>query len=420
MNHVRIAFSSLRVRNFRLYFLGQTVSMCGTWMQRLAQEWLVLELTGSGAWLGITAALQFLPIMLLAPWGGVLADRVDKRRLILWTQFGAGALALTLGVLVATGLVTLWMVCALALGLGIVTALDNPARQSFVFEMVGPDDVHNAVTLNSVVVNSARAVGPAIAGLLILTFGIATSFFVNAASYLAVVGALFAMDHGALRGVIPVPRSRGQLTEGLRHVWRTPVLRAALFLMGVAGMLAYEFTVTLPLLARFTFDGNAGTLGAMNTALGVGAVVGGLAAAARPRPTQGAMVIRGVLFGLLLVVTAAAPTFRLALLGLAVTGAVSIQFMALGNALLQSHAGDAYRGRVMALWSVAFLGTTPIGAPLVGWVSELGGPRAGLALGGAATVVASLVVAWTMRPRERRSPVARRPHTVRHWRTDAA
>ena len=405
MRHLRRVFRSLAIRNFRLYFIGQTISMVGTWMQRVAQEWLVLELTGSGAWLGITAALQFLPMLVLAPWGGVLADRADKHRLVIITQVLSGLLALALGLLVSFEVVTLWMVCVLAFALGVVTALDHPARQSFVIEMVGEEDVHNAVTLNSVVVNSARAVGPAVAGVLIVTVGLATSFMLNALSFLAVIAAFMAMNLSELRRAVPTVKGPGQLMDGLRYVWGRPVLRDSLLLMAVAGTFAYEFTVTLPLLARYTFNGDAGTLGLMNSALGVGAVVGGLLAAGRRSPTQRTLVTRALLFGLLLTVTALSPSLPLALLALAITGGVSIQLLALGNALLQAHSRPDYRGRVMALWAVAFLGTTPVGAPLVGWISEITGPRGGVAAGGIATLLAAGAVAWAMSRRRGEPPL---------------
>ncbi len=397
MTRFRGTFRSLSVRNYRLYFTGQSVSLIGTWMQRLGQEWLVLQLTGSGTWLGVIAALQFLPILLLAPWGGLIADRVDKRRLILTTQIIASLLAFVLAVLTGTGVVQLWMVALLALGLGVVTALDNPARQSFVVEMVGDADVSNAVTLNSIVVNAARAIGPAVAGTLIALVGIASSFFVNGASYIFVVGALLLMDTGALRPSVPAARGPGQLREGFRYVRRTPELRSALLLMAVAGMLAYEFTVTLPLLARFVFHGGAATLGLLNTAIGVGAVLGGLLTASRAQATERALVGSALAFGGMLVITAFMPTLPLAVVSLAVLGAVSIQFLSMGNALLQLRTDPRYRGRVMALWAVAFFGTTPIGAPIVGWVGEVGGARAGLLLGGVATVLAAGFVAMRQR-----------------------
>ena len=404
-------FRSLSVRNYRLYFAGQSVSLVGTWMQRLGQEWLVLQLTGSGTWLGIIAACQFLPILLLAPWGGLIADRVDKRRLILTTQLVAGLLALVLATITALGIVQLWMVAVLALGLGVVTALDNPARQSFVIEMVGDADLSNAVTLNSIVVNAARAIGPAVAGVLIAVVGIASSFFVNGASYLFVVGALLAMDTGALRPSIPAARGPGQLREGFAYVRRTPELRSALVLMAVAGMLAYEFTVTLPLLARFVFHGGAATLGLLNTAIGIGAVLGGLLTASRSQATERGLVGAGIAFGGLLIVTALMPTLPLAVASLAVMGAVSIQFLATGNSLLQLRAEERYRGRVMSLWAVAFLGTTPIGAPIVGWIGEIGGARAGIAVGGVATLLTAGVLAARQARRARREPEWAAPET---------
>lgn len=413
MTGFRATFRALAVRNYRLYLGGQAVSLTGTWMQRLGQEWLVLELTGSGTWLGIVAALQFLPLLLLAPWGGLVADRVDKRRLITVTQILAGLLALALGAVTALGVVEVWMVCALALGLGVVTALDNPARQSFVVEMVGPDDVPNAVTLHSILVNAARAVGPAVAGVLIAVVGIAAAFFVNAASYVFVVAALTAMDPSGLRRAIPAARGAGQLREGFRYVWRTPVLRSSLLLLAVAGMFAYEFVVTLPVFARFVLHGDASTLGLLNTAFGAGAVAGGLATARLGVPTPRTLAGAGVVFGALLLATSAAPSLEVAAVCLAVAGAASIRFLAVGNSLLQLHAGAEYRGRVMALWAVAFFGTTPIGGPIVGWVTEVAGARAGLALGGAATLAVALWVVSRERGAREPEVVAREAVSAR-------
>jgi MFS family permease len=358
-------------------------------MQRLAQEWLVLDLTGSGSWLGIVAALQFLPILAIGPWGGLIADRVDKRRLLLITQAAAGVLAAVLGVVALTGMVQLWMVLVLALALGVVTALDNPTRQAFVVEMVGPDDVANAVTLNSVMINAARAIGPAIAGVLIASTGMAATFMLNAASYVLVVAALLAMDPARLDRGVPAARGPGQVREGFRYVAQTPSLRTPLLLMVVAGTLAYEFSVTLPLMARYAFHGDAQTLGVLNSALGLGAVVGGLVTASRSAPTDRSAGIAALCFGALLLATAAAPTLWVAAVALTLTGALSITFLASVNTVLQLRSPAPYRGRVMALWSIALLGTTPIGAPIVGWLGQLAGARAGLALGGAATLVAA-------------------------------
>lgn len=406
---LRQTFRSLRAYNFRLYASGQVLSLIGTWMQRLGQEWLVLELTGSGTWLGLVAAMQFLPLLLIGPWGGLIADRVDKRRLLLVTQSVAGLLAGLLGLVTLTGVVQLEMVVVLALALGVVTALDNPTRQAFVVEMVGQDDVTNAVTLNSVMINAARAIGPAVAGLMIATVGMAPTFLLNAGSYVLVVIALYAMDIRLLERGTRAVRGPGQLREGFRYVARTPALRTPLLLMLVAGMLAYEFTVTLPLLARYTFDGDARTLGILNSALGIGAVVGGLVTASRDKPTDRSLLVGAVSFGALLLVTSAAPTLWMAAAALLVTGALSITFLASANALLQLRSPAEYRGRIMSLWAIALMGTTPIGAPIVGWLGQVAGARAGLAVGGAATVltaVAVQVLAWR---RDRRSDPLKRP-----------
>ena len=393
----RDTFRSLGNRNYRLYFGGQVVSVSGTWMQGVAQAWLVLELTGSGAVLGLVTALQFLPLLLGGPWGGVVADRLDKRRLLLVTQSLMGLLALGLGLLTATGLVQLWMVFAFALAFGCLVAVDNPARQSFVVEMVGPHDLPNAVTLNSVVINAARVLGPGSAGLLIAAVGIGACFLLNAASYVALLVALARMRPDQLHRGEPQSRGKGQLREGLRYVWATPELRVPLLVMAVVGTLAYEFQVTLPLVARFVYDGGAQAYGAMSATMGVGAVAGGLATARRARPSTGALVRAGFVFGALILVTAAAPTLPLALAALLATGAASIVFIATANATLQLHAAPAMRGRVMALWGVAFLGTTPVGGPVVGWISEALGPQAGLAVGGAATLLASAAAALVLR-----------------------
>jgi MFS family permease len=385
-------FSALGIANYRRYALGQAVSLSGTWMQRVAQAWLVLELGGSGTDVGLVTALQFLPLLVLGAWGGVVVDRVDKRRLLVATQSASGALALVLGILTATGVVRLWMVMLLAAGLGFAHLLDVPARQSFVFEMVGPDHLTNAVTLNSVTVNAARMLGPALAGVLIATTGLAVCFVLNAASYLVVVAAFARMRSADLHRSVAVVRGPGQLREGLAYVWREQALRAPLLTMAVVGALAYEFQVILPLLARFVFDGGAGTYGAMTACMGLGAVVAGLVIAGRNRSGPRSLVHAAYVFGVLILATALAPTLALAMVALVGVGGASIAFLALGNASLQVAAAPEMRGRVMALWSIAFLGTTPIGGPLVGWVGEHLGPRVGLALGGVATVAAAAVL----------------------------
>lgn len=386
----RSTFRALRVRNYRLFFAGQIVSVSGTWMQSVAQAWLVLRLTGSGAALGLIIALQTLPILIGGAYGGVIADRVDKRRMLYATQAAAAALALTLGLLTLTGLVQLWMVGGLALGLGLVNMVDIPTRQSFVQEMVGREDLTNAISLNSVIMNGARIVGPALAGVLIATVGIAVCFLVNAASYLAVLAGLWAMRGPELNRVTPGHRSPGQLLEGLRYVWRRPELRTPLLMMAVVGCFAFEFTVSLPLLARFTFHTGAQGFGAMSSVFGVGAVGGGLLTAALGRPTGRRLVLAGLAFGALILLTAMAPTFPLTLALLAATGATGMAFAALANSTIQLSADPGMRGRVMALYAVAFMGSTPIGGPIVGWVGQSISPRAALGLGGVATILAAL------------------------------
>jgi MFS family permease len=387
----RRMFSSLQVHNYRLYLGGQAVSLSGTWMQSVAQGWLVLELTGSGTAIGLVLALQFLPVLFFGPLGGVIADRFDKRHILLVTQAAAGTLATTLGLLVLSDVVRLWMVYVLATGLGFVNLVDNPTRQTFIFEMVGPHQLTNAVSLHSVLVNVARVVGPAVAGALILTLGMAPCFLINGASYLAVIIALAAMRVTELRPGPRQPRRRGQLREGLRYVRTTPALFTPLLMMAVIGTLTYEFQVILPLLARFTFGGDAGTYSTMTACMGAGAVVGGLltAAAGRRRPT--ALALAAIAFGAVQIAAAWAPHLWVALGLLVLVGAASISFLSLGNATLQLASAPEMRGRVMALWAVAFMGTTPVGGPLIGWIAERLGPRYGLGIGGLAALLSGLL-----------------------------
>jgi MFS family permease len=391
-----VTFAALHTPNYRRYFAGQAVSLVGTWMQTVAQAWLVLELTGSGTALGLVAAAQFLPILLLAPYGGLLADRLDKRTILIATQSALGLMALTLGVLTATGAVRLWMVVALALGLGLATAIDNPARQSFAQEMVGPDGVRNAVSLNSVMVNTARAVGPAVAGILIATVGIGPCFLINAASYVAVIVALAGMDVSELRPAPRQGRAPGQVRQGLSYVAHTPDLLVPLMMLAVVGTLAYEFQVVLPLLARGPLDGGAGTYGLLTSAMGVGAIVGGLVVAGRGRTGLRPLTVAAAMFGVAILATAAAPSVATALVALTIVGATSVTFLAVGNTTLQLTSEPRFRGRVMALWAVAFLGSTPVGAPISGAVSEHLSPRGGLVIGGVACLVAAAMGAATL------------------------
>lgn len=403
----RQTFASLQNPNYRKYFRGQAVSLVGTWMQTVAQSWLVLELTGSATDLGVVVALQTLPVLLLGPYGGVVADRLDKRKLMIGLQSMMGVLALVLGLLTVTGVVQLWHVYLLAFLLGLNNCFENPARQSFVLELVGPTDLRNAVSLNSVLVNAARAVGPAVAGIIITTGGIGICFILNALSFGAVVGSLLALDTAALQPSTPTIRAKGQLREGLRYVRRDPRLAIPLLMMALVGCLTYEFQVTLPVLAKHTFAGQASTYGFLTSAMGIGAVVGGLYVAARGRTGVRSLVNSAAVFGVVMAGAAAAPTFWLELVAMFGVGAASVGFLSKGNSTLQLEASPQMRGRVMALWAVAFLGSTPIGGPIAGAVSESRGGRAGLALGAIACAVAAVLGDLTLRRLSgRRRPAA--------------
>jgi MFS family permease len=383
-------FSSLKVPNYRLYFTGQSISLVGTWMQMTAQSWLVLTLTHSSADLGLTVALQALPVLLLGPYGGVIADRVDKRRLMIVLQIVMGIQALILGLLVVSGAARYWEICVLAVVLGLNNAFENSARQAFVREMVGKDELRNAITLNSVTVNAARAVGPAVGGVLIATVGIGVCFLLNAASFAAVVTSLLIMNKSALRPSPPSGRSGGQLREGLRYAARTPTIAIPLAMMALVGMLAYEFSVSLPVLAERSFHGGAEVYGFMTAAMGIGAVVGGLFTAARGRTGLRPMFIASAGFGAAILVCAFAPFLGLAYAALLFVGWASVSFIAIGNSTIQLSAEPSMRGRVIALWQVAFQGTTPLGGPLIGWIIALTDPRIGLAVGGVSCFAAAL------------------------------
>jgi MFS family permease len=385
-------FRSLHEANYRRFFVGHSVSVVGTWMQRVAQDWLVLTLTGSGVALGISTALQFGPMLALGLWGGTVVDRVDRRKLIIVTQSVQAVLAGTLAVLALTGVVELWMVYALALALGLVTVLDSPARQAFVGEMVEPADYVNAQALNSTVHNAGRLVGPAIAGLLIATTGVGMAFVVNALSFLAVLAGLLRMDPAALRRTPPKPRSKGQAREGLRYVLSSPDLRAVLLLVGVVALFGQNFRVVLPLLAQSTFDGGAEVYGYLTAALGLGAVLGALFSASRETATSWALVLACLAFGVVNLLAAAAPTLVAAYLAMVAIGFANIVFNTLGRTVLQLGSDPGMHGRVLALHGLVFLGSTPFGGPLLGWVCEAFGARAGLVVAGLAALLAGAVL----------------------------
>jgi MFS family permease len=390
---VRRSFDSLAVPNYRRYFTGQLISLSGTWMQTVAAIWLILSLTGSGVAVGLTTALQFLPMLLIGAWGGLLADRFPKRRLLIATQTLMAIPALGLFAVTATGVVAPWMVYLAVFAMGTVNAVDNPARQSFVIEMVGPERVVNAVSLNSVIVQMARIVGPALAGILIAAFGVVPCFGLNALTFLAMIAALWGMDTARLHAAPKATHGRGAIRAGLRYVRRTPELAVPLALMALVGTLGFNFQVILPLLSRFSFGGGAGTYAAMVSAMAVGSIAGALVNGSHGR-TGSRLIAGGALaFGVSALLSAAMPALAFELPTLALLGASAVTFAATINSTLQLAVEPAMRGRVMALYSVVFLGSNPIGGPLVGWISQAYDPRIALLL----AAVAGLSAAWAAR-----------------------
>jgi MFS family permease len=384
------SFASLRIPNYRRFFVGQLVSISGNWMQTVAEIWVILTLTGSGVAVGFTTALQFLPMLLVGAWGGLIADRVAKRQLLIATQTLHMLPPLALFAFALAGDLSPVAVYAVAFARGAVNAVDYPTRQAFVMEIVGADRVVNAVSLNSVLIHSARIAGPALAGLLIATVGVESCFALNAASFAVMIFALVGMDTGALRPAAVAPPQSGAVRAGLRYVRGTPQLWIPLGLMAVVGTLGFNFQAVLPLLARFTFDGGASTYAALVSAMGIGAVVGALTNGARGTVTPALLAGAAIGFGALALLAAGAPWIALEMLVLAPLGAASVILAASVNSALQLASDPAMRGRVMALYSIVFLGSTPIGAPLAGWLSEQVDPRAALIMAGVSALVAGL------------------------------
>ncbi|WP_158848473.1 MFS transporter [Saccharothrix deserti] len=391
----RRMFGSLRVRNYRLYASGQVVSLVGLWMQRVAQDWLVLELSdGSPIALGIAAALQFAPTLFLSLWAGVLADRMDKRKLLLVLETGLGLCALTLGLLDVTGVVQLWHVYLLCLLLGAVSAVETPVRQSFVVEMVGRDQLTNAVALNAMTFNLARMVGPAVAGVLIIVVGTGWVFLLNAISFLGVIAGLLLMRAAELHRGDPVPRSKGQLREGLRYVRKRADLVILLFLVFFISTFGLNFYVTLAVLARNTFGGDASAYGLLSTLLAVGTLAGATLAArrsARGKPRLRLLILGALAFGALEVVVGLMPTMWLSGLALIPTGIAMMTFTTTANATVQLAVSPAMRGRVMGLYMLVFLGGNPVGGPVMGWLAEHFTARSPLVVGGVVSILAAVV-----------------------------
>jgi MFS family permease len=391
------SFRALRSKPFRLYFAGQVVSASGTFLQQTAIGWLVFKITGSASSLGLVLAAGGLPSLILGPWGGALADRVDLRKLLILTQALYGVLAAVLWVLAAEGLAHVGIIVAVNVVGGFVQIVDSPARQAFVSRLVAPGALASAVSLNGVVMNTARVVGPAVAGLLIVTVGTTPCFAVNAVSYIAVVGALVAVR--PLTGNQRKPGSRsGGVRDGLRYARSRQQLWLPLVMMALVGLLAFNFGVVLPVLARKTFHGSGGTYGLMSTMLSVGSIAGSLGVGLIHHPRRPFLVVAALSFGVSLAATAGAPTVVWACVALVFTGAAGFSLVTLASTTLQLHSSAAYRGRVMALWVFVYIGTTPIGSIISGWITSASGPRAALLLGAAACLVAAAIASRVHTP----------------------
>lgn len=389
----RGTFRSLRVRNFRLFLIGSVAPKAGIWMQRVAQDWLVLQLSGSGIALGIATALQFLPTLCVGMWGGALVDRANRRRVLLATQAAQAVLALGLGLVTVTGLVNLWLVYLQALLLGAVTVVDSPARQALLGEMVQRDDVRNAQALYSATHNIGRLAGSAVAGIVVAASGAGVVFLIAGATFTTLLAGLSWMDAAQLHRA---PRHRGarrEVREGLRYIYRRPELRLAIALAAIVAVFGQNYRVVLPLLAEQTFGGNAQTYGYLTATLGFGAIAGSLISAGGSRPTGRSLLVTCAAFGAMNLLVAAAPVLALALAGMAALGFASLLFNTVARSALLLGSGQRLHGRVMALFGIVFLGGKALGGPLVGWLCTLWGAQAGLAMAGGVPIITALALA---------------------------
>jgi len=399
-------FAALRVPNFRIYLGAHAVASTGTWMQNIALEWLVLELSGSPAAVGITMALQFLPMLLLGMYGGVVADRYPKRTILLITQTLNGLLAAGLAVLTIGGHVQVGHVYVFALLAGLVFVVDNPTRQVFVNEVVPGRYVRNAIALNAAVFQTSRLVGPAVAGVMIATVGSGWAFAANAASYLAPIAGLLLIRTADLIRTPPVERAPGQLRSALRYVAERPHVAWTIVLVGVVGTFGLKFPVVLTAMADETFAGGAQLYGMFNVVLAVGSVAGALIAGGRTRTRLRAIVLTGAAFGSAQVAAALAPELWVFFAALVAMGAVNLAFQAMANSSVQSWVDGNVRGRVMSLYMLAFVGGTPLGGPVVGWITDAFGARVGMAFCGLVPLLAAVGVAVVL---ARHARAERRP-----------
>jgi MFS family permease len=390
------SFRALHSQPFRLYFGGQVVSASGSFLQQTAIGWLVLELTGSASKLGLVLAAGGIPSLLFGPWGGAVADRIDLRKLLLATQALYCVLAALLWGLAVAGAANVTALVVIGVAGGVVQIADAPARQAFVSRLVPPDDLSSAVSLNGVVVNSARVVGPALASVLIVTVGTTVCFGLNALSYLAVIAALLVIRPRKAGG--PAPSGRRGVNEGLRYAVGRQQLWLPLAMMSVVGLLAFNFAVILPVLAKDTFHGNAGTYGLLTVMLSIGSILGSLGVGLIHHPRRQYLLFAALGFGVMLAATAAAPDVAVACVTLLATGAAAFCFVTLCSTTLQLHSSSAYRGRIMALWVFVYLGTTPVGSIVTGWITSASGPRVALLVGSVACLVAAVLAAFVHTP----------------------
>ncbi|MEO6942034.1 MAG: MFS transporter [Terrimesophilobacter sp.] len=405
-------FRSLRVRNYLLWFVGALTSNIGTWMQRTAQDWIVLtDLSDhDAAAVGITMALQLGPVLILMPWAGLIADRVNVRRMLMVTQAAMGSLALGLGIIVVTGVAQLWHVYLFALLLGIVSAIDAPIRQTFVAELVEKKDLTNAVSLNSVSFNAARLIGPAIAGILIAIVGAGWVFLANAGTFAGTILALVAIRVSELQAQPRAPRARGQIVAGFRYVRRKPAIIVILIMIGIIGTFGMNFAIYTSTMATIAFHQGAAEFGVLSSVMAIGSVTGALVSARQERPRMRTLFLASALFGIASAISAIMPTFVSFAVSLAVIGFAALMLMTTANSMVQTTVKPSMRGRVMALYMAIFVGGTPIGAPFVGWIVNQFGPRWGLGVAAISGILAaSVCLYWLLRYKKVRV------HYSRYW-----
>jgi len=388
VTRLRRALGALEVRNYRLYFAGQVVSFTGNWMQQVAIAWLLLDLTGSAFALGVAIALQTLPYLVIGLWGGLVADRLPRRKLLLWTQFASVVPPVLLWLLVEGGAIRVWMVYVIAVARGVLNVFDNPARQSFIPEMVGRDRLVSAVSLNASIVQAGRLLGPAVAAAVIAGFGLGPCFALNALTFLFMAVMLLLMRPEELSAAPVAARARGQLREAFRCVARSPDLRMPLLTMGVVGLFSFNFLVVLPAIACFTYHGTATTYALMVNALAAGALVGSLVAAGRLAVTRRTVSVAALAFGAALGVAGVVDELGIALVALVAVGATSVMFSASVQSVLQLTASPEMRSRVLSLYQTVYQGTTPLGSLLMGTLAGTVGARSGLILGSLAALAA--------------------------------